>query len=422
MSNKGVLHTVSKGVVTIQYLPHIVTDIVSRLSKCAPVSQRYLGPTMKAFGELGLEIYLSHSDVLSKDLNPTSSAINREVTATIQNVVNVRKGDALHKQGDPEIQEEFFFAGQSLRVTCKLLFQLGNEALKITNITYTDYVAVSRGSNIACEAFSIGGTTLSKKIYHIKLANPNVDKLSFLMQHMNIEFFREIGLVTLEKTMILDAMGEVIKKIRGSSTMEEINYYDSLKKSAISTCFNISTTSLDLNAPITTQWDQVAKEIENIPTKYALNSMLFFSRAADKVLLDLFAYGPVLLSTANAITEGYNTAIKTVLPIVENFSPVPQYQLFQTEVSIVAATSAGYFLFQWLKEPLFEYTSNIVPELATVGITFLVSNKIYDSFKSSSTLTKLAFGAAALTYSHYKEDFISYLSLSGEELLNQDEL
>ncbi len=426
MSNKGILNTVSKTMVlAMQYLPHILQDTISQIhyfyQNSSPVSKRWLGPTMKALGELGIEIYQSHSDILSKDLNPTSSAINREMTSMIQNVINTKNG-ALHMSNRPEIQEEFFFAGQTLRVACKLMIQSANEALKTSNMTTDDYVIASRNSNIVCELFSVGGTALSKKIYPLTVNNQDINKLDFFRQQMNLEFFREIGLVTLEKTMILDSLGEVIKGIRGSSFMTQINYYDDLKKSALTTCFNVSTTSLDFNTPITAQWHNTFEETGNSLKGYIINTALFISKASDKVLLDLFVYGPILLSTANAVTGGYGKATNLVLPIIQEFSPLSGYQQFQTEFTIVSATAASYFFFQTVKEPLFQHVTNIAPELMSIGTLFLSSNYAYDLFRDSSVLTKLSFTSAALVYSHYKEDFISYLSLFGENFFNQDAL
>ena len=388
--------------------PHIIQDSIELVKhfygNTASTSSKLLGITLKQI----TDVFILYENSLAKDTNPTTGNVIREGVNLIPNAINAASSEP-HTENSHEVQDFTHFSGQTIRLACKISFQV------VSNITKSDSVKLSRASNIFCDSPGVMGQVLSKAsqpesgnsgIYYFwpdqNLGDNNIYGIDYLKEKLTKEFISNSILTAVFKAGALDQVGGLIKLVSKLPLVSNAHYaVEETKNSIIAYIFNVPPALLNAQYNnIYSQMDAVLEHTNSSSKGYVINSILGGYKMASRGLMDLYVTGPVLLSYS--------------VDSVKYFSKLEPLSL-QAGLSLGTVFAASYY-----QDIIASHVNNIIPELVALFGTMVISDSFYDAFVDSSPAIKLVSAAGALTYSHYKEDIWSYFPLSNVHLAGED--
>ena len=415
----------------IRESPHIIQDTIWLGRHFYQNSPTITSRIIPVFLKYIIDIFVLPNNALSKDANPASSSVIREAVTLPSTALNIALGTK-YVISKPETLDLTHLGANTLRFTCKSFFQVIPN-----NLTDSDSVMLSRGSNIVCDAFGVIGLDISKTSQQAKatlaleysvVENFRVPTYEFLKGKVTPEYLVISFATAAFKSAIMDQMGEMIKLIKETKAFNSFSFFiEENKNNVLMNLYNISSALLETEYDnIYTQMDTVLEATNNSTEGYVINSILAIHTVSIKALPDLFITGPAMLaSAADAINYYYSLPpisienIKTLITGSGDYlladGQISELPLSQTILS-VATSIIGFFY----KEEIFLHIVNITPELAAVALGMTLSNNFYDSYKGSSTLFKVASVGAMFTYSHYKDDMFELFY--GENAQHNDDL
>lgn len=407
-------------------VPHIIQDTMWLCNHFYQNSPSLKSRIIPVFLKYVVDIFILPDNNLSKDANPASSAVIREIVTLPVTMLNVIFG-VQYTISEPYVVDFTHLAGNSLRLVCKAKFQM------VSNMTEYDSILFSRGSNIVCDVFGIVGlesSKLSQKDGKVtSLPYPIIQK--FLVptsEFLEEKFTKQYVIQSLQtaafKSLVIDQTGEVIKLISNSNPIIYIhNLLEKKKDDLLVNFLNISPSIIDQDHAnnIHNQMEIILNETNYTNKGYLINTMLGIYKVSVKALPDLLIIGPIMLSSAKDAIEYFFfltplsiTNIKTYISGGEEYI-LSDGRTTNTDISNTLISTGLSTLGFLYKKEIFSSMINISSELTALGVIML-SDNVYDSFKETSLAFKVACAAGAFVYSSFKEDIYSYVI--GENLEN----
>ncbi|MEK6734018.1 MAG: hypothetical protein AABY27_02815 [Pseudomonadota bacterium] len=280
-----------------------------------------------------LDIFIFYDSPLTKDNNPTSSAVIREAGAIITSVPNIIWG-VRHISSSPEKQDTTFLLGQIIRFGAKVTFQ---------NLNFSNPVMASRASNVIFDSVSIIGKDLSivgqekggAELYYFFPSSTlkNIYAPEYIFDALTPSYILSSVPRSIFKSIITDQVGEGLKLIRNSELISKVssfvNYYS---YESISYVFNIPKELLDSNDNIYAQSDKIL-----ITSNYTLNAYLAVGalgiyKISYSALPDLLITGAFMLAMSNSAVDITKQAVGGDVAAIITVTTASTVILFKDEI------------------------------------------------------------------------------------------